>query len=133
MDTNNNALIDLFFKTYKEFETIDREIILTQCIKVSCLYPKYYDLYQKPLNNDCNLYYSYFMLVAHYLVVNGYASSIGINKSSGLVSSSSIDGVSVSYQTSPYNNNYDYFFSQTPYGMEYLAYLSSITSCKLIN
>lgn len=130
----NNPLLNLFLQTYKEFEKLDKDIILSEFVKISCVYPRYNDIVSKPFNiKQCDLYYPFFMLVAHYIVVGGYAVGVGINKPSGLVASSSIDSVSVSYQATPYNNNYDFFFGQTPYGMEYLAYIASITSTKIIN
>lgn len=126
-------IVAKFITTYKEFKPLttnedDISNIETMMDKIKCLYPNFNDI-----DLTCDKVYPFFMLVAHYLVINGYAVSIGLNKNNGLVASSSIDSVSISYQTAPYNNNFDYFFGQTPYGMEYLAYLASISSVKLIN
>lgn len=131
-------LVAFFVKAYPEFKPLTEtqdgiDSIENTMEKILCL-SSYSDF--RELKNDinnCSLRYPFFMLVAHYLVINGYGVAIGINKPNGLISSSSIDSVSVSYQTAPYNNNFDFFFGQTPYGMEYLAYIASITSVKLIN
>ena len=74
------------------------------------------------------------MLLAHYLVMRGFTQEIGIFSQNGQVSSSSIDGVSVSYQSSPYSSDeLTYFLSLTPYGMAYLAWLRRQAGLRIIN
>lgn len=72
------------------------------------------------------LEYPFFNALAHFIVMSGYANSIGLNEQSGLIASSSVGSVSVSYQQSPYTNSnfgkYDYWWAQTKYGQAYLAW-----------
>ena len=122
--TQTNPLYNLFIETYKEFKGIQSIELINMFQKIGCIYPKYKDLVKTSDPNLCDTY-PFFMLTAHYLCIEGKAEVVGINRSNGVVSSSSIDGVSVSYATPPYKDNFHYFFSQTPYGQEYLAYINS--------
>ena len=122
--TQNNPLYNLFIETYKEFKGIESSEVINMFQKIGCIYPKYKDLAKENNPDLCNAY-PFFMLTAHYLCIEGKAEVVGINRSNGVVSSSSIDGVSISYATMPYKDNFQYFFSQTPYGQEYLAYINS--------
>lgn len=127
-----SPLLDFFLSIYPEFKALqDKQVILNMFKKISLLYPSY-----KPterLDTERAEIYPFTMLVAHYLVIGGYALEIGLNKPSGLVASSSIDGVSVSYQAQITKDQFQYFFSQTPYGQEYLAYLNTQAGLRLIN
>lgn len=120
-----------FVEHYKEFAGADRDLLVRIMVKVQCLYPQYKNAFNK--GADCDLKYPLFMLMAHYLTIGGYAEGIGLGKQSGLVASSSIDSVSVSYQQAPVGNNFQYFFSQTPYGQEYLAYINTRSGLMLVN
>lgn len=134
--TIENKLVKFFTQVYPEFTPIalkSEQTIINMFHKIACLYPKYRELAKDSPDTQCELYYSFFMLIGHYLVINGFAQELGLNKSTGLISSSSIDGVSVSFQTAPYKDNYQYFFNQTPYGQEYLAYLSTQSGLRYIN
>jgi hypothetical protein len=95
-----------------------------------CLYPEFKDL------KKCQNKYPFLMLIAHYAVMAGLTKSIGIYAQNGLVASSSIDGVSVSYQSSPYSTKGDeltYYLSLTPYGLQYLAWLARQAGLKIVN
>lgn len=97
--------------------------------RVTCLYPEFMDV------KKCQKVPLY-ALVAHYFVYQGFASSIGILSQKGLVASSSVGDVSVSYQASPYaakGNDFSYFLSLTPYGMEYLAWLQRQAGLLYVN
>lgn len=97
--------------------------------RVTCLYPEFRDA------KKCQKVPLY-ALVAHYFVYQGFASSIGILSQKGLVASSSVGDVSVSYQASPYaakGNDFSYFLSLTPYGMEYLAWLQRQAGLLYVN
>lgn len=97
--------------------------------RVTCLYPEFRDV------KKCQKVPLY-ALVAHYFVYQGFASSIGILSQKGLVASSSVGDVSVSYQASPYaakGNDFNYFLSLTPYGMEYLAWLQRQAGLSYVN
>lgn len=136
LENENNILLKLFLETYPEFKPLlenNRDDILKMFNKIVCLYPSYKQLLENNCVNLHCLVYPFFMLVAHYLVVNGFGAILGITKPNGLMASSSIDSVSVSYQTSPFKDNFQFFFSQTSYGLEYLAYLNSQSGLMLIN
>lgn len=97
--------------------------------RVTCLYPEFMDV------KKCQKVPLY-ALVAHYFVYQGFASSIGILSQKGLIASSSVGDVSVSYQASPYaakGNDFSYFLSLTPYGMEYLAWLQRQAGLLYVN
>lgn len=130
--TPKSPLLDFFLSIYPEFKALpDKAQIISMFKKISLLYPSYKPA--EPLDTERAELYPFAMLVAHYLVIGGYAESIGLNKSSGLVASSSIDSVSVSYQQAPTKDSFQYFFNQTPYGQEYLAYLNTQAGLRLIN
>ena len=115
---------NLFLKTYPEFKAVPYEIVCNMFLKITSIYPKYKDLEQASEAIPPEVY-PFFMLVAHYLCIEGKAEVAGFNRSAGVVSSSSIDGVSVSYVAPPLKDNFQYFFSKTPYGQEYLAYIGT--------
>lgn len=133
------ALIDDFILTYPEFTPLfETEGVITpegQAIfdvvlnKVQCLYPEYADL------NQCINKYPLFMLIAHTLVMEGRATSIGINVPTGNKTSSSVGGVSVSYQVNNNygDNDYGYYLSFTKYGREYLAFIDRNNFMEYIN
>ena len=109
-------------------EQIDNFIAIID--QVRCLYPEFMDL------KKCQNKYPFLMLIAHYAVMAGLTKSIGIYAQNGLVASSSIDGVSVSYQSSPYSTKGDeltYYLSLTPYGLQYLAWLARQAGLKIVN
>lgn len=105
----------------KNWESVFRRVV--------CLYPEFKDA------KNCQKVPLY-ALIAHYFVYQGFASSIGILSQKGLVASSSVGDVSVSYQASPYaskGNDFSYFLSLTPYGMEYLAWLQRQAGLLYVN
>lgn len=109
-------------------EQIDNFIAIIN--QVRCLYPEFRSL------NTCQDRYPFLMLIAHYAVMAGLTKSIGIFAQNGLVASSSIDGVSVSYQSSPYSTKGDeltYYLSLTPYGLQYLAWLARQAGLRIVN
>ena len=115
-----------FVEIFKDESVVDNTLALVEQIK--CLYPEFLDL------DKCYDKQPFFMLLAHYLVMSGFTQDIGIFSQNGQVSSSSIDGVSVSYQNSPYSSDeLTYFLSLTPYGMAYLAWLRRQAGLRIIN
>ena len=111
---------------FKDESVVDNALALVEQIK--CLYPEFLDL------DKCYDKQPFFMLLAHYLVMRGFTQELGIFSQNGQVSSSSIDGVSVSYQNSPYSSDeLTYFLSLTPYGMAYLAWLRRQAGLRIIN
>lgn len=133
-DTSNlNNIVNYFIQIYPEFEPLTQTSegltnIETMLNKVACIYPEYSQVLNSTTQN-CKML-PFFMLVAHYLVMGGYAVSIGLQPSKGIVSSSNIDSVSISFQSSPYNNIFSYFLGQTKYGQEYLAYIARQTGIR---
>lgn len=104
---------DLLFQTQLQ---VDRFEIIND--KLQCVYPEFRQLL------FCQNKYPYFMIFAHYLVMNGEAKSINILPSSGIKSSSSVGNVSVGFQATPYDkDNFSYWLSLSSYGREYLAWL----------
>jgi hypothetical protein len=65
---------------------------------------------------DLGLYY----LTAHFLSI-AKQSNAGNTKSSGQVSSKSVDGASVSYNVAPLANQSESYFSSTIYGQRYIS------------
>ena len=128
----NNPLYELFISTYKEFADVEFAEVIKMFAKIACIYSKYKNLTQTNTPALCDTY-PFFMLVAHYLSIEGKAEVSGSFKGNGVVASSSIDGVSVSYAAPVYKDNFQYFFTQTPYGQEYLAYLASNNSMMYVN
>lgn len=128
-------IIEALLTIYPEFkpiletqEQIDNFIAIIN--QVRCLYPEFNNL------KICQNKYPLLMLIAHYAVMAGLTKSIGIYAQNGLVASSSIDGVSVSYQSSPYSTKGDeltYYLSLTPYGLQYLAWLARQAGLKIVN
>ena len=87
--------------------------------KVKCIYQEF----AQP-RTECEAY-PLLVLVAHYGVINGLGNDIGITRADGVVASSSVGDVSVSFQTQPYGSNeFTYFLGLTKYGLEFLAWLN---------
>lgn len=129
-------IYEKFIRIYPEFKPVletdeQKELFYAQVEKVKCLYPEFKDL------DTCNCSLPFLALVAHYFVVGGFASSIGITSSQGgLLASSSVGDVSVSYQSNPISSKGDefsYFLSTTKYGLEYLAWLARRSGLNYVN
>lgn len=121
----------LFKLEYPEFQNVDDAIINRIYKKVFCLYPVIQ-------GNSCKSEQLSFLVVAHYLVVDGKSGesslvSGGGSNTNGAINSASIDGVSVSYQAKPISDFYQDFFSTSRYGLEFLALLASFGSATYIN
>lgn len=115
-----------FAPIFKDESVVNRVLVLIEQLK--CLYPEFSDL------DKCRDKHPFYMLLAHYLVMRGFTQELGILSQNGLVASSSIDGVSVSYQSSPYSSDeLTYFLSLTPYGIAYLAWLRRQAGLRIIN
>lgn len=87
--------------------------------KVKCIYQEF----SQP-KSECEAY-PLLVLTAHYGVINGLGNAVGITRADGVVASSSVGDVSVSFQTQPYGSNeFTYFLGLTKYGLEFLAWLN---------
>lgn len=69
--------------------------------------------------------YAIMLCLAHLLTLDAYIASNGGQGSAGIVTSSSIDKVSVSLAPPPITSPWDYWLQQTPYGSQLLAQLSA--------
>lgn len=131
-------LVADFIKNYPEFKqfvnTLDNLNVLENIInRIKCLFTEYQCINIDGENN-CKVTLPFFMLVAHYLVSGGHTKEFGIEVNQGIIASSSIDSVSVSFQGTPYSNSdFKYQLSLTPYGREYLFYLSTHRGVLYIN
>ena len=132
-----NDFMDKFIATYPEFKPLFNKNpeavnnLNSTYLEVLCFYPEFSD-YEK---NKCE-FYPLACLVAHYFVMSGFASSIGILAQRGLTASSSVGDVSVSFQASPYStkgNDFTYYLSLTPYGMKYIAWLQRKEGLTYVN
>lgn len=116
-----------FTETYTEFKGILETDFNNTYNKVKVLFSQYSN-YKIPKNITLT-----YLLIAHFLVMEGKAVSVGINQPLGLIASSSVGSVNVSLQTAPYKNATEYYFYSTPYGIEYLAYLNQVSGICYVN
>jgi hypothetical protein len=131
MDTQ--TMLNEFLGVYPEFtplfqalEQVSRFEIINN--KLQCVYPEFANLL------ICANKYPYYMVLAHYLVMIGESKSIGILASSGIKSGSSVGGVSVSFQSTPYgSDNFSYWLALSAYGREYLAWLQRQSGLRFVN
>lgn len=119
--------LDAFLSTYPEFQGLDSGVFDEVQDKVLCLFPAYKE------EKHCVNVKLQGLLIAHFIVIEGKGTSLGLNRPTGIVTSSSVGGASVSMQSPPITNTADYFFSSTPYGLEYLAYLSQYGGVLYVN
>lgn len=134
---NNDELLTEFLKVYSEFNPLfvgeqaesNKLKIFVIFDKVKCLYTQFKEL------DKCDNLYPFLMLVAHYFVMGGNAKSINILPTDGgLVASSSVGDVAISYGANPYGNNeFLYWLALTPYGKEYLAWIKSNNTFLIVN
>ena len=132
-DLEKPKLLEDFLSVYPEFtplyttqKDIDRFMLLAE--KIKCIYPRFKNA------ERCSDKFPYFMLVAHYIVMNGEAKKIGILASSGIKSSSSVGDVSVGFQATPYDkDNFSYWLALSPYGREYLSWLQTQIGMTYVN
>lgn len=131
-----NSICEKFVRIYPEFKPVletdeQKELLFAQIEKVKCLYPEFKDL------NACGCTLPFLALLAHYFVAGGFSAEIGITSSQqGVLASSSIGDVSVSYQSSPYSTSGDeftYFLATTRYGQEFLAWLKRQSGLRYVN
>lgn len=128
------AFLEGFYKYYPEFKTaVDtgectEQDILTTLTKVRCVY----DLAQQ---DSCQGTFASYMLTAHFLCFNGVTPNVAQKMSSpmGLITSSSVGGVSVSVSAPKTGNVVEDFLVTSMYGREYLALISQITGMQYVN
>ncbi len=74
----------------------------------------------------CRINTAIYLLTAHRTFINAQAQK-GTNGQGGKVASASVGEVSVSYATIPASDNFDYWLSLSPYGLELLALIETIS------
>lgn len=116
-------LLDEFLEVYPEFTpilTTPEQIAQFDaiCNKIQCVYPNFNNINQL----DCKYKQPFFMLVAHYLVVGGYAKSIGLKISQGNIKSVKLETIHRTFQDVRYEDTTSYWFSLTQYGKEYSSW-----------
>lgn len=134
------TILDRLALVYPEFKPLTQtqeqieqwEVYIS---KAKCLYPRF-----KSVDNDttnCELINPLLMITAHLFVMAGLASSVGIQGGNGLVNSSSVGDVSVGFSEPPFNSSgtpsFSYYWSQTKYGQEFLAWLEMQSGMKYVN
>ncbi len=133
---DKEQISEKFLRIYPEFKPVletdeQKENFYAQIEKVECLYPEFKDL------NACGCSLPFLALVAHYFVAGGFGAEIGITSAQqGVLASSSVGDISVSYQSSPYatkGDEFTYFLATTRYGQEYLAWLARQSGVRYVN
>lgn len=133
---DKEQICEKFLRIYPEFKPVletdeQKENFYAQIEKVKCLYPEFKDL------NACIRSLPFLSLVAHYFVAGGFSAEIGITSAQqGVLASSSVGDISVSYQSSPYatkGDEFTYFLATTRYGQEYLAWLARQSGLRYVN
>lgn len=127
------TLLIEFLTVYPEFtpifetqEQIDRFNVMVN--KIKCIYPRFRNI------ERCMDKYPFFMILAHYFVMEGFTKSIGILASSGIKSNSAVGNVSIGFQATPYDkDNFSYWLALSPYGKEYLAWLQTQSGMVYVN
>lgn len=135
-NANLDEILNKFLKIYPEFKPVletdeQKATFYAQVEKVACLYPEFKDL------SKCCQSSPFLSLTAHYFVAGGFSAEIGITSAQqGVLASSSVGDISVSYQSSPYatkGDEFTYFLATTRYGQEYLAWLARQSGLRYVN
>lgn len=125
------SLKEGFLTTYPEFTPIfedNSELFGIVANKIICLFKEYRNL------KRCERFFTLYMLIAHYIVMGGYAKSVGILPQNGLISNSSVGDVTVGFEASPYNKQgFSAWLALTPYGREYLAWRAMQSGVLYVN
>lgn len=118
----------LFYPEFEKFAELDNaeQIFQMQLKEVLCMFPSL----AKP--TECHQFPIY-ALIAHYMIMNNRFASIGFTRPDGIINSSSVGSVSVSFESKLFSNQFEYFLSQTPYGLKFLAYWNSQTGVLYAN
>lgn len=135
-----SELLQRLIKVYPEFEPLaqtEEQIEQWEIYfhKAKCLIPRFAKVTDEKIK--CELAIPLFMVVAHLFVFDGLAESIGLTGGGGSINSTSVGDVSISFNQPPYSNtsspNFDYYWSSTKYGQEYLAWLDTQSGIRWIN
>lgn len=115
-----------FYAEYPEFNTDDYKNICPQAFRrAKC----YISIQNKGRLKDCMRKNAIYLLTAHlsaliYKNQSGQSGGVG----AGIVASAAVGEVNVSYVQIPNLDQWSYWLSLTPYGLELLALLEQLTS-----
>lgn len=123
-----NGFLEYFRSAYNEFKNVSDDDVKKLYNEVMCIFPEVYGIAK-----DCtkNIVAGY--VVAHYIAINNTDGSQTIAGSGNMLSSASVGGISISTQSPPVHDMYEYFFGSTPYGLKFLAYIASIGGLNYVN
>lgn len=127
MDATTDFL-QFFRSVYKEFNNVSDNSILQLYSEIMCIYPEVYGIQKECTKNIVAGY-----VVAHYIVVNNTEGNKIIAGNGNMLSSASVGGISVSTQSPPVQDMYEYFFGSSPYGLKFLAYIASVGGLNYVN
>ena len=135
-----SELLQRLLKVYPEFKPLaetqeQQEQWEIYFNKAKCLIPNFASVTDE--NIQCKLALPLFMVVTHLFVMAGLAQDIGISVSGGSVASANVGDVSIGLNTPPYANSsspsFDFWWSATKYGQEYLAWLATQSGLRYVN
>lgn len=69
-----------------------------------------------------------YLMTAHRLTLN-YNAQKGLSGQGGKVSSATVGSVSTTFESIPNSNKFDYWLSLSPYGLDLLGLLETLTAC----
>lgn len=123
-----HTFLQYFRDNYTEFKNVSDESILNIYNEIMCIYPEVYGI-TKECTKDIVAGY----VVAHYIVVSNTNGNSIISGNGNMLSSASVGGISISTQSPPVQDMYEYFFGSTPYGLKFLAYIASVGGLNYVN
>lgn len=126
---NSTLFIEYFRSVYSEFANVSDADIDRIYNEIMCIFPEVYGITKECVQNIAAGY-----VVAHYIAIGNSSSNGGVIVGNGnMLSSASIGGISVSTQSPPVHDMYEYFFGSTPYGLKFLAYIASVGGINYVN
>lgn len=121
---------DIFFSVYPEFiGKVTLEQVEAVRGRIYVLFPVLHNGKTQEQQIAACMVIAHFFARSAIIAGNG---QIGAG-AGGVVSSASIGGVSVSLMGMPIKDMTEYFFASTPYGQEFLMWLSTIGGCCYVN
>lgn len=125
MTNTVTVTIEGFYAQFPQFNTTDYETICPQCLERA---QTYISIVNAGVLRDDKRVYTIYLLTAHlsqltYQQIHGQG-AVG----AGMVASSTVDGVSVSFVQIPNMSKWDYWLNLTPYGTELDFLLESLTA-----
>lgn len=125
---NDTLFLEYFRSSYNEFANVSDDDILKIYNEIMCIFPEVYGITKECVKNIAAGY-----VVAHYIAIGNVGGSGIIVGNGNMLSSASIGGISISTQSPPVHDMYEYFFGSTPYGLKFLAYIASVGGINYVN